>query len=254
MNEPATAAYDPWAAYYDLGEGDRQPHLAFYGSLLRPGDRSVLEVACGTGVVAAALAERIRAGGVEPRVVGSDISAAMLELARRRHPSLEWVQADMRSLPIQGGFDLVLCCFNSLQFMHEDADLARAFAAARGCVAADGRYAFDLYQPNLRYLRQVRHDSLARTLHHAGRELQIREDARYDEARRVLELDWRLVAADAPGEPLAATHFSLRQFDAATVERLLAASGWRVLERHGDLARSPFDADSKKQVLVCAPA
>jgi SAM-dependent methyltransferase len=254
MSGTGSAAYDPWAPYYDLGEGDRRSHLAFYGSLLRRGDTSVLEVACGTGVVAAALAATIRGRGATPRVMGTDISSAMLELARRRHPSLDWVQADMRERPPSGGFDLVVCCFNSLQFMHTDADLAQAFTAARGCVAADGRYAFDLYQPNLPYLRQARRDSLARTLQHEGRELQIREDSRFDEARGVLELDWRLVAADSPGEVLAATHFSLRQFDAGTVERLLAASGWRVLERYGDLARSAFTAESKKQVLVCAPA
>ena len=72
MHASDTPAYDRWARYYDVGEGDRRPHVDFYASLLRPGDRSVLEIGCGTGVVAAALAERIRAAGHEPRVVGLD--------------------------------------------------------------------------------------------------------------------------------------------------------------------------------------
>ena len=248
------AAYDRWARYYDIGEIDRLPYLDYYASLLGPGDCSVLEIACGTGVMAAALAQRIASAGHAPRVAGSDISEAMLEIARARHPTLEWVCADMRSDAVQGRFDLVFCCFNSLQFMPTLDDLARAFSAARARVEPTGRFAFDLYQPNLPYLRIARTDTLARAVVHEGRALQIREDARYDDADRMLTLDWRMVPADAPGEVLAATQFRIRQFSPDEVEHALAATGWRVLERYGDLDRSPFTAQSKKQVLVCGPA
>lgn len=247
------AAYDHWARYYDATEADREPHLRFYGSLLRPGDDSVLEIACGTGLIAAELGARIAATGVAPRVAGVDISEAMLDIARARLPQGQWVHGDMRTLPVEGRFDLVFCCYHSYQFMLTDADLAQAFAAARARLAPGGRFAFDLYQPNLPYLRAARTDTLARSVRHEGRELQIREDARYDEDSRILQLDWRLVAADAPGEVLAATQFRIRQFFAADLERLLAQSGWRILERYGDLDRQPFNESSKRQVLVCTP-
>ena len=254
MNTRTDAAYDRWAQYYDIGEGDRRPHLAFYTALLRPADHSVLEIGCGTGVVAAELGARIEAQGLVPRVVGVDLSAAMLDVARARHPHYEWVHADMRDPGVAGRFDLLVCCFNTLQFMLEDRDLVQAFAAARERVEPGGRFAFDLYQPNLAYLQAPRRNTLARTVETQGHRLQIREDARYDEARRVLELDWRLVAADQPGAVLAATHFSLRQYFAGDVERLLARAGWTMRERYGDLARAPFTPLSKKQVLVCTPA
>ena len=247
------AAYDRWARYYDIGEIDRLPYLDYYASLLGPGDCSVLEIACGTGVMAAALAQRIASAGHAPRVAGSDISEAMLEIARARHPTLEWVCADMRSDAVQGRFDLVFCCFNSLQFMPTPVDLEQAFAAARRHVEPDGRFAFDLYQPNLPYLRVARTDTLARTVVHEGRALQIRENSHYDEATRLLVLDWRLVPVDAPGEVLAATRFTIRQFTHEDVERALAATGWRILERYGDLDRSMFTSRSKKQILVCIP-
>ena len=251
---PTSTAYDRWARYYDLGEGDRQPYLAFYASLLRPGDCSVLEIGCGTGIIADALARRIAAAGNAPRVVGLDASVPMLEVARERYPELEWIHGDMRELPVDGRFDLLFCCFNSFQFMLRDADLARAFQAAREHVAAEGRLAFDLYQPNLPYLRQDRRDTLARCLQHEGRELQIREDSRFDEDRLLLDLDWRLVDPLQPDEPLAATRFRIRQYFPEAIEGLLSASGWRIVERYGDLQRAAFSAQSKKQVLVCAPA
>lgn len=251
---PTSTAYDRWARYYDLAEGDRQPYLAFYASLLRPSDCSVLEIGCGTGIIADALARRIAAAGKQARVVGLDASAPMLELARERYPDLDWVHGDMRELPVEGRFDLLFCCFNSFQFMLGDADLARAFQAAREHVEADGQLAFDLYQPNLPYLRQDRRDTLARRLQHEGRELQIREDSWFDEDRLLLDLYWRLVDSLHPDEALAATHFRIRQYFPEVVERLLSASGWRIVGRYGDLQRAAFTAQSKKQVLVCAPA
>lgn len=73
---------------------------------LRPGER-VLDVACGTGVVARAAAAGV---GTEGAVTGVDLNPAMLEVAARVAPELEWRQGDMNRLPFgQGTFDVVLC-------------------------------------------------------------------------------------------------------------------------------------------------
>jgi ubiquinone/menaquinone biosynthesis C-methylase UbiE len=68
-------------------------------AVLSPGDR-VLDVACGTGVVARAAAER----GCE--VTGVDRNDAMLAVARRVRPDLSWRTAGAESLPFgDGAFD-----------------------------------------------------------------------------------------------------------------------------------------------------
>jgi SAM-dependent methyltransferase len=68
---------------------------------------SVLDVACGTGIVARTVADRM-AGSV--RVVGVDLNEGMLAVARRVRPDLEWRQGDVASLPYaDGSFDAVLC-------------------------------------------------------------------------------------------------------------------------------------------------
>jgi len=69
-------------------------------AVVRPGDR-VLDAACGTGDFAVADA---RAGA--SYVVGLDFSERMLERARRKAPSVEWVQGDMLAMPFpDGSFD-----------------------------------------------------------------------------------------------------------------------------------------------------
>jgi SAM-dependent methyltransferase len=66
--------------------------------------QTVLDVACGTGVVARTAADR--AG---PSVVGLDLNEAMLAVARRIRPDLRWQPGDACALPFGGGsFDLVL--------------------------------------------------------------------------------------------------------------------------------------------------
>lgn len=73
---------------------------------VRPG-QAVLDVACGTGIVA-----RTAAGLVEPggRVVGLDLNEAMLAVARRLRPDLTWRRGDAADLPFpDASFDTVLC-------------------------------------------------------------------------------------------------------------------------------------------------
>jgi demethylmenaquinone methyltransferase/2-methoxy-6-polyprenyl-1,4-benzoquinol methylase len=60
--------------------------------VVRPGDE-VLDACCGTGDLAL---EAERAGG---RVTGLDFSAPMLERARRKSGTVEWVRGDLLALP-----------------------------------------------------------------------------------------------------------------------------------------------------------
>ena len=64
-------------------------------SVVRHGD-SVLDACCGTGDLAVA---DLRAGA--GRVVGLDFSEAMLERARRKSPTVDWVEGDVLALPFE---------------------------------------------------------------------------------------------------------------------------------------------------------
>jgi ubiquinone/menaquinone biosynthesis C-methylase UbiE len=81
------------------------PHLVEAAGVA-PGQR-LLDVACGTGVVARAAADRM---GGQGRVVGLDLNQGMLAVARRLRPDIEWRQGDAAELPFEPGtFDVVLC-------------------------------------------------------------------------------------------------------------------------------------------------
>jgi SAM-dependent methyltransferase len=72
---------------------------------LTPG-RSVLDVACGSGVVARTAADRVGPSG---SVTGLDLSEAMLAVARRLRPDVRWQLGDAGALPFEDdSFDVVL--------------------------------------------------------------------------------------------------------------------------------------------------
>lgn len=84
---------------------------------LRPGER-VLDLACGTGVVARGAAYRVRTEGT---VIGLDPSPAMLEVATAVSSAeglaIEWHQGRGEELPFgDASFDVVLCQ-QGMQFM-----------------------------------------------------------------------------------------------------------------------------------------
>ena len=92
----------------------------------------VLDVACGTGIVARTAADRV---GPTGSVVGVDLNEAMLIVARRVRPDLEWRQGDAAELPFEeGSFDVALCQMALMFFP----DRARAIAEMARVVTADG--------------------------------------------------------------------------------------------------------------------
>jgi SAM-dependent methyltransferase len=79
-----------------------------------PGQR-VLDVACGTGVLACTAAERVGARG---SVVGLDANPQMLAVARRKPArNIEWVDGRAESLPFaDASFDVVVSQFGFMFF------------------------------------------------------------------------------------------------------------------------------------------
>jgi SAM-dependent methyltransferase len=95
----------------------------------------VLDLACGTGILARLVAQRIGKGG---RVVGLDLNQGMLAVARSIAPAdpVEWQEASALSLPFEpGSFDVVVCQ-QGLQFFP---DRPLALAEMRRVLRPGGR-------------------------------------------------------------------------------------------------------------------
>ena len=104
--------------------------------------RRILDLACGDGTFALAMARR----GL--RVTGVDASRRMLDIARERAEAegvaVRFLQQDMRSLSLRGRFDLVTCWFDSLNYLMEAEDLARTFSGVSRLLGDNGVFIFDM--------------------------------------------------------------------------------------------------------------
>jgi ubiquinone/menaquinone biosynthesis C-methylase UbiE len=121
---------------------------------LSPDDR-VLDIACGTGIVARVASERLGDAG---HVVGIDLSPDMLAVARAVAPNVDWREGNASALPLRDGeqFDVVVCQ-QGLQFFP---DKPAAAAQMRRALAEGGRLAIATWRsddeiPFFRELRRV---------------------------------------------------------------------------------------------------
>lgn len=88
---------------------------------IKAGQR-VLDVACGTGILARHIAERV---GDDRLVNAIDINEGMLAVARRKAPGISWQRAAAEQLPFKdNSFDAVFCQFG-LMFIDERAQAIR---------------------------------------------------------------------------------------------------------------------------------
>ncbi len=103
----------------------------------KPGARTLLDVACGTGGYLRHLQRWFVIAGV-------DSDSTMLEEARKHLPEVPLTAADMRTFRLGATFDAVTCLFSSIGYMQDTQELNTAIRAMAqhlnpgGVLIADG--------------------------------------------------------------------------------------------------------------------
>ncbi|MFC1440090.1 class I SAM-dependent methyltransferase [Streptacidiphilus sp. N1-10] len=141
----AAVAYDATAPFYDALT--QQDDYTVFGDLLEqlikqarpPGDR-LLDAGCGTGRSTIAFAKR----GFHP--TGTDISPAMIEIARSTHADsgIDFHVHDIRlPFPHGGPYDVVLCMSDIANYLADPEHLAEALASLGSVMNPGGVLVFD---------------------------------------------------------------------------------------------------------------
>lgn len=224
-------------------------HLPYYLELARQASGDVLELACGTGQLTVPIA----AAGVP--IVGLDLSAPMLNAAKERAAaakvSVELLQGDMRNFDPGRQFSLIFIARNSLLHLHSTEDILAAFAAIRRLLAPGGTFAFDIFNPNVRLLArpadqrvlvmQVETESFGA--------LSVEETSRYDAATQVGHGRWYISAPEKPDAWI--LPLDLRNIFPQELPLLLAAGGFHLKSRVGEVHETSFHSNSRSQVCLC---
>lgn len=197
----------------------------------REGER-VLDLACGPGRHAAEL-ERL--GG---RVVGFDLSRAMLRRARERSHAV-LVRGDMRALPFRAGsFALAVNLFTSFGYFLDDAEHRLVVRQVAAALAPGGHFVIDYL--NSEFVRRTLRQSESAPGRAVRVTRRIDADSRFvikeielrDEGRRFQE--------------------RVRLYGAEELAALLGDAGLRVVARFGDYDGGPPGPDAPRVILVGA--
>jgi ubiquinone/menaquinone biosynthesis C-methylase UbiE len=147
------SAYEGFAPVYDDWAADMTEDVDFYVELAREAEGPVLELAVGTGRIAIPIAQR--AG---KRVVGIDLSPAMLALARERATAagveVELREGDMRDLDEERATDLVICPYRALLHLPTWADRRGVFERVARALRPGGRFAWNAFVFHHRYAHE----------------------------------------------------------------------------------------------------
>ena len=105
----------------------------------------ILDIGCGQGRHLSIFAEQ------NFNITGIDLSEVLLKIAKEKnihYPNAFFIQADMRHLPLNFQFDLILNLFTSFGYFEEDADNNSVLRQIYFLLGPQGKFVFDYFNSN----------------------------------------------------------------------------------------------------------
>lgn len=226
------------AQLYDIDNGwtdDRS-----YCLELARSRRTVLDLGCGTGSLAVAMAET---HGCE--VIGVDPAGAMLDVARGRPGGgrVTWINADMRRVTLGKRFDLIVMTGHAFQCLLTTGDRIAALRTAAAHLAPEGLFIFDTRNPAREEWREWTPEKSHRVIDVPGHgETEAWNDVSFDPARQVARYE-TLYRFKNTGEVLRAQS-EIAFPSLQDVKASLTAAGLLAAEWLGDWRGGPLTAQS----------
>jgi SAM-dependent methyltransferase len=209
-------------------------------ALSLPSGASVLDLCCGEGRHAVALARR------GYRMTGLDLSAFHLRLARQAAKkagvSVRWHRADMRDLPWEGEFDAVINVFTSFGYLESDEEDFKVLMAVASALKPGGRFLLDTINREMLVRHWQTHDW------QEGPDGTLRlEDRRFDflggrQRNRVLSIH--------PDGTCREREIDLRMYTLKELADMLSRAGLAVRQTWGGFDGRDYGPDTLRMIVL----
>ena len=253
---------DPYAAlvrYYDAETADYSIDLPAYAMLVERFGGPLLDVGCGTGRIAFALARQ----GIP--VTGIDASQPMLDRAQARagregvgSNQIQWRQADITEMALDERFGLAVFAYNGFMHLLEQDRQVAALKHLALHLKAGGGLAIDIANPVEMFRVEDTPGLVLERMFadpETGQAVMQQSLASVNRATQVMSLTWiydRIGPDGAVFRDLVPLH--LRYTMASEIRLLLGQTGFSDIELCGDYDFSPYEEDSPRLFVIATRA
>ena len=257
MNQPYQGEL---AQLYDVAVPDWPGEIDFYRRLTQETasqQRSILEVACGTGRVTVQMANS------GSSVVGIDLSKEMLDIARNKSaelPNIRWMQADMRSFNLGEQFGLVIVPAYSFQLLLSENDQAACLRQIARHLEPCARLVLHLEYHDPDWLASLPSNDFTafkpsgETIHPiTGQHIRVSYAWSYAPATRSVAVRIRYETVDESGQISARTDRGPLRMHCTSpqdLNQLLAQSGFETNAIYSDFLGNPFDENADEMIWI----
>lgn len=238
-------------ANYDLEQGPpSQARIEFWRRMAAQFGGPVLELCCGTGLVAIPVA----AMGLS--VTGVDLAAPMLAQARakseRENVDVHWVHANALELALPRRFGFVILTGNAFQAFLTTADQRGLLATVHRHLAPEGVFGFETRNPAGHELRDEPEGPPEMDYADvAGRRVIVTSSQRWDAAAQVIHWTTYRRWTDVDGTPRRRTsRIACRFTSPDEIEGLLGAAGFEIVAQYGHWDFAPFRARGERLITL----
>lgn len=204
-----------------------------------PEGAKVLDLCCGCGRHAV---ELMRLGY---DVVGLDLSEELLDMACARADECEmdvhFIQGDMREIPYENHFDLIVNFFTSFGYFEDDADNQKVLFAISKALKPGGKFLMDYMNPENVAKNLVEKDE--KDISNGAHVIQERW---IDESPR--RVNKKITMIKDHEESI--YRESVRMYSYEEMRGMIAGAGLKLTHTYGDFSGSHYNEDSARMVLI----
>ncbi|MFA9381383.1 MAG: class I SAM-dependent methyltransferase [Acetanaerobacterium sp.] len=242
------SAYHIFAKYYDQLTADVGyiQRAAYFDSLLARhgnGGRLLLDLACGTGSLTVALAQR----GYD--MIGVDGSYEMLSRAMEKSPEnlgIQYLCQTMQGLDMYGTVDACVCALDSINHVTSEKSLSRSFARVALFLDPDGVFLFDANTPS------KHENTLAdNTFVYDYGDVYCVWQNSYHQSSRTTTIRLDFFEHRQTGEYTRSTEqFEERAYTLAELSAMLLSAGLEIVACYGDDSLDPIKDDTQRMIIA----
>lgn len=234
---------------YDLRYKSYDLDLEFWKKMSDQYGGDILELGCGTGRITIPLA--LEGYNIE----GIDIEESMLNeakiKAKKENLNIKFHLADFRKFNFDKKFNLIILPFYSMSHNLTISDFERTMDCVKKHLQPNGKFIFDLYNPNLKILTRPYENFYIQAKYKDMNNIQIimKERNKYDCNTQINHIQF---VYEINNEIKSQDDYEMRVFFPKEIEALLKYNHFKIDLKFGNYNFENFSSESMRQIFICS--